>query len=185
MARDFSTDPSLIQKEVEQNLAKGFPEAYLDVVRHADLSSLTWAPLMLRAPWSIVAGPMQRGSVTVAGDAMHPMTPDLGQGGCSALEDAVVLARSIGPALIAGGLERCCAKEVEEGMKKYVGERRWRVAGLVTGSYVSGWVQQGGSGSGLGGWFVKWFRDHVFYRFLSTRIASAVNYDCGGLPKLE
>ncbi|KAJ6817278.1 uncharacterized protein M6B38_412040 [Iris pallida] len=102
MAGDFFTDPSLIQKEVEQNLAKGFPEAYLDVVRHADLSSLTWAPLMLRTPWNIVAGPMQRGGVTVAGDAMHPMTPDLGQGGCSALEDAVVLARSIGPALSAG-----------------------------------------------------------------------------------
>jgi 2-polyprenyl-6-methoxyphenol hydroxylase-like FAD-dependent oxidoreductase len=33
------------------------------------------------------------GLVTVCGDALHPMTPNLGQGGCSALEDAVVLAR--------------------------------------------------------------------------------------------
>lgn len=39
--------------------------------------------------------PLQRWSedrVTLLGDAAHPMTPDLGQGGCQAIEDAVVLA---------------------------------------------------------------------------------------------
>ena len=33
-----------------------------------------------------------RGRVTLLGDAAHPMTPNLGQGGCQAIEDAVVLA---------------------------------------------------------------------------------------------
>lgn len=33
------------------------------------------------------------GSQAVPGDAAHPMTPNLGQGGCQALEDAAVLAR--------------------------------------------------------------------------------------------
>ena len=32
------------------------------------------------------------GRVALIGDAAHPMTPDLGQGGCQAIEDAVVLA---------------------------------------------------------------------------------------------
>ncbi|MFN8057993.1 MAG: FAD-dependent monooxygenase [Vicinamibacterales bacterium] len=32
-----------------------------------------------------------RGRVTLLGDAAHPMTPNLGQGGCQAIEDAVVL----------------------------------------------------------------------------------------------
>lgn len=36
-----------------------------------------------------------RGRVTLLGDAAHPMTPNLGQGGCQAIEDAVVLARSL------------------------------------------------------------------------------------------
>jgi 2-polyprenyl-6-methoxyphenol hydroxylase-like FAD-dependent oxidoreductase len=35
---------------------------------------------------------MSLGSVALAGDAAHPMTPDLGQGGCQALEDGVILA---------------------------------------------------------------------------------------------
>jgi 2-polyprenyl-6-methoxyphenol hydroxylase-like FAD-dependent oxidoreductase len=48
-----------------------------------------------------------RGRVTLLGDAAHPMTPNLGQGGGQAVEDAVVLARALsehaepGPALAA------------------------------------------------------------------------------------
>src|SRR5438128_734912 len=32
------------------------------------------------------------GRVTLLGDAAHPMTPDMGQGACQAIEDAVILA---------------------------------------------------------------------------------------------
>lgn len=35
------------------------------------------------------------GRVTLLGDAAHPMTPNLGQGACQALEDAVVLANTL------------------------------------------------------------------------------------------
>lgn len=35
------------------------------------------------------------GRVTLLGDAAHPMTPNLGQGACQALEDAVVLAKQL------------------------------------------------------------------------------------------
>ncbi|MEZ4409873.1 MAG: FAD-dependent monooxygenase [Polyangiales bacterium] len=36
-----------------------------------------------------------RGRVTLLGDAAHPMTPNLGQGACQAIEDGVVLARAV------------------------------------------------------------------------------------------
>ncbi|HJZ84746.1 MAG TPA: FAD-dependent monooxygenase [Polyangia bacterium] len=39
-----------------------------------------------------------QGRVTLLGDAAHPMTPDLGQGACQALEDAVVLADALASA---------------------------------------------------------------------------------------
>ncbi len=35
------------------------------------------------------------GRTTLLGDAAHPMTPNLGQGGCQGIEDALVLARSL------------------------------------------------------------------------------------------
>jgi 2-polyprenyl-6-methoxyphenol hydroxylase-like FAD-dependent oxidoreductase len=36
--------------------------------------------------------PFQAGRIALLGDAAHAMTPNLGQGGCQALEDAVTLA---------------------------------------------------------------------------------------------
>lgn len=39
--------------------------------------------------------PWGQGRVTLLGDAAHPMTPNLGQGACMAIEDAVVLAGAL------------------------------------------------------------------------------------------
>ncbi|WP_329084756.1 FAD-dependent monooxygenase [Streptosporangium sp. NBC_01469] len=39
---------------------------------------------------------MHRGRVAILGDAAHAMTPNLGQGACQAIEDAVVLAHVVG-----------------------------------------------------------------------------------------
>ncbi|CAI0410425.1 unnamed protein product [Linum tenue] len=168
-------DPSTIQKEVLEHHAPNFPSIYLDVVRHSDLCSLSWAPLMLRNPWNIVVGNVSRGNVTVVGDAMHPMTPDLGQGGCCALEDAVVLGRHIGNSFLANG-KSVVAEEVARALGAYVKERKWRAAGLVTASYVSGWVQQSGRN-----WWRQLLRV-VFYSYLFVVLARGVNFDCGKLP---
>lgn len=68
-----------------------------------------------------------RGRVTLLGDAAHPMTPNLGQGACQAIEDAVVLAECVsGEASVAGAL-RC-----------YEERRAGRVAGIVRRSRLLG-----------------------------------------------
>lgn len=48
-------------------------------------------PAYDRAP----VGRWSEGRVTLLGDAAHPMTPNLGQGGCMAIEDGSVLARCL------------------------------------------------------------------------------------------
>jgi salicylate hydroxylase len=52
--------------------------------------------------WSLedraVARPMARGRLALIGDAAHPILPFLAQGAALAIEDAVVLAKAIGPA---------------------------------------------------------------------------------------
>ncbi|OVA03325.1 Monooxygenase [Macleaya cordata] len=176
-------DPKLIQKNVLES-STDFPPVFLDVVQHSDLSSLTWAPLMFRYPWDLIFGHLSKGTVTVAGDAMHPMTPDLAQGGCTALEDAVVLGRRIGNSFIRNG-KMMSQEDLEREIEMYVKERRWRSAGLITASYLSGWVQQGGGGgSSVVGWLMKFLRDSVFYKFIN-RIVGLVHYDCGKLPTVS
>ncbi|KAL5703633.1 hypothetical protein ACHQM5_022161 [Ranunculus cassubicifolius] len=164
-----SNVPEMIQKSVLVNMAD-FPPNFLDVVRHSDLSTLTWAPLMFRAPWNVLLSRTYKDNVTVAGDAMHPTTPDLGQGGCASLEDAVVLARHIGNCILENG-------EIDSSaFEGYVKERRWRAAMLISASYLSGWIQQGGSG------WLEFLRDKVFYKFFTILTSRVVNYDCGKLP---
>jgi 2-polyprenyl-6-methoxyphenol hydroxylase-like FAD-dependent oxidoreductase len=63
---------------IPELLATGRPQ---DVLRH-DVAELA-APLPS----------FHRGRVALLGDAAHPMTPNLGQGACQALEDAAVISR--------------------------------------------------------------------------------------------
>jgi 2-polyprenyl-6-methoxyphenol hydroxylase-like FAD-dependent oxidoreductase len=62
-----------------------------------------------------------RGRTTLLGDAAHPMTPNLGQGGCQAIEDAVVL-------------DYCLATEsdVDFAFREYESRRVDRTARVVT-----------------------------------------------------
>ena len=174
----MATDPEQIEEQVIKNFCEDFPPIYAEVVRHSDLSTLTWAPLLMRLPWDLIFGNVSKGNMTVAGDAMHPMTPDLGQGGCSALEDAVVLGRHIGKSYIDNG--KLVPSAVAGALEGYVKERRWRAAWLITGSYLSGWAQLGGEG-----WLMKMFRDVLFYRFLFKKLLQVSDYDCGKLPLLN
>ena len=64
-----------------------------------------------------------RGPVTLLGDAAHPMLPFLGQGACSALEDAVALATALE-----------ASSNVEDGIAAYEAARQPRTERLVKGS---------------------------------------------------
>jgi 2-polyprenyl-6-methoxyphenol hydroxylase-like FAD-dependent oxidoreductase len=71
------------------------------------------------------------GRVTLLGDAAHPMTPNLGQGACQAIEDAVVLARCIqeGPSM-------------PEALRAYEARRIPRTTAVARQSRLTGWNGQ-------------------------------------------
>ncbi len=72
-----------------------------------------------------------RGPVTLLGDAAHATTPNLGQGACMALEDAVVLAHCIGT-----------VRSVESALREYERLRIPRTAAIVRESWQAGRILQ-------------------------------------------
>jgi 2-polyprenyl-6-methoxyphenol hydroxylase-like FAD-dependent oxidoreductase len=71
------------------------------------------------------------GYVTLLGDAVHPTTPNLGQGGCMAIEDAVILARCLHKYGAAG-----------EGLRAYENIRQPRTKVVSACSRIYGSVGQ-------------------------------------------
>jgi len=71
------------------------------------------------------------GRVTLLGDAAHPMTPNLGQGACQALEDAAVLARCLGE-----------TGEIGPALQRYERQRIQRANNLVRQSRRLGQIGQ-------------------------------------------
>ncbi len=71
------------------------------------------------------------GRVTLLGDAAHPCTPNLGQGGCMALEDALVLARHLS-----------CERSIESALRRYETLRRRRTRHIQQRSLLMGHIGQ-------------------------------------------
>ncbi|KAK9949982.1 hypothetical protein M0R45_005489 [Rubus argutus] len=70
--------------------------------------------------------------------------------------------------------------EVVKALGRYARQRRWRVVGLMTSSYLSWFVAQGGSGR-----MMKFSRDKVFNRLLYNSICNVIHLDCGKLPNMS
>ena len=71
------------------------------------------------------------GRVTLLGDAAHPCTPNLGQGGCMALEDALVLAKCI-----------ASDRSIQSALHHYESLRRRRTRHIQQRSLLMGHIGQ-------------------------------------------
>ena len=89
---------------------------------------------VLRHDVAELAGPLasfHQGRVALLGDAAHPMTPNLGQGACQALEDAVVLSRLV-------SASASPASGVEAALAAYSAARMERTRYVVQWSHRAG-----------------------------------------------
>jgi len=76
-----------------QNLFEGWSEEIHDILRVTTEDEIEQRDLYDRPP--SVFKPWTKGNVALLGDAIHAMMPNLGQGGCQAIEDATVIAAKL------------------------------------------------------------------------------------------
>ncbi|KAG5542912.1 hypothetical protein RHGRI_015862 [Rhododendron griersonianum] len=156
------------------------PKQAAEVVEMTELDSISCSPLKLRLPWNLLLGNISKGNVCVAGDALHPMTPDIGQGGSSALEDGVVLARCLAEALLKKPRNEIQNEEeeyarIQKGLEKFAKERRWRSFSLISAAYVVGFIQQ------RDGKVMRFLREKFLLRFAASIGRKMADFHCGEL----
>lgn len=164
------------------NLLQGFPSRIIELVKRTHADTLIASTIRARWLWphNMLGPRFSQGGVTVAGDAMHPMTPDLAQGGCCALEDAVVLARWLSKAMKAGhaiGSEQ--EREIEEALTRYAAERLDRAWGLTTQALVVGKVLNANTR------FLHFLRESIVLPTMQAwTLVAHTQFDCGPLELL-
>ncbi|OJW18921.1 MAG: hypothetical protein BGO49_17895 [Planctomycetales bacterium 71-10] len=122
-APEGATDPPGGRRAHLLDLFRGWHEPIEDLIRATDEAAILRNDIHDRAPlkrWSV-------GRITLLGDAAHPMTPNLGQGACQAIEDAVVLAEELAdatPHSIPAALERYDARRIPRTSRVVLASRR-------------------------------------------------------------
>lgn len=131
---------------------RGWHPPIAEVIAATPDSSIVRTPALDRPPpWRWARGP-----VALIGDAAHPMTPNLGQGTCQAVEDALLLSLL----LARGG-------SIEAALREFEKLRRARVAAVVLGARWLGRYAQSRA------WAARAARERLPRRLLSKSIERA------------
>ncbi|KAL2602687.1 hypothetical protein AAZV13_10G241450 [Glycine max] len=145
--KELEDNPTKLKEYVLNTLEK-MPSDVRYYIEKIKLDVFLLAPLGYRHPWELMFGNISKGNACVGGDAFHPMTPDLGQGGCCALEDGVVLSGCLAEAfskpsthIKENDKEANQYRRIEESLKKYANERRWRSIDVNATTYMVGYIQ--------------------------------------------
>ncbi|XP_071696500.1 monooxygenase 2-like [Rutidosis leptorrhynchoides] len=124
------TDPFVLKKQTKE-LIKNWPLEFRNVIDATPEDTIIRTPVADRWSWPGLSPSASSGGVVLVGDAWHPMTPNIGQGGCCALEDVVVLVQKLAPALNAG------PTFIEDALRSYRNERWTRVFSMTVRANVT------------------------------------------------
>jgi 2-polyprenyl-6-methoxyphenol hydroxylase-like FAD-dependent oxidoreductase len=126
-APEGERDPAGRSRQILSNLFRGWHEPIEALIESANEDSILRNDIY-------DLDPLQRwvhDRVALLGDAAHPMTPNLGQGACQAIEDAVVLAACL-----------CKSERVDSALAEYQRRRVPRASQFVLRSRLLGSVAQ-------------------------------------------
>ncbi|XAR70522.1 hypothetical protein NMG60_11027398 [Bertholletia excelsa] len=127
---------TLVLKRQALDVVGNWPSELLNIINNSPDDTVIRTPLVDRWLWPGISPPASAGKVVLVGDAWHPMTPNLGQGACCALEDAVILARKLAGAIRTG------SGSVEDAFRSYGSERWPRVFPLTVRANLVGSLLQ-------------------------------------------
>ncbi|KAK6131033.1 hypothetical protein DH2020_035231 [Rehmannia glutinosa] len=100
----------------------------------------------------------------------------IGQGGSSALEDSIVLARCLAESLLTGNeKDEEDYVKMERGLKKYEKDRRWRSFNLITTSYVVGLIQESD------GKVMSFLKKKFLSKYTMGALVTMADFDCDKL----
>ncbi|KAJ8557939.1 hypothetical protein K7X08_004705 [Anisodus acutangulus] len=129
------TDPSILRQQAEQ-LVRKWPTDLINLINLTPDDTIIRTSLVDRWLWPSISPPASTGNIVLVGDAWHPMTPNLGQGACCALEDAIVLTKKLAEAI------KSKRTSVEDAFKAYGSERWPRIFPLTVRAYLVGALLQ-------------------------------------------
>ncbi|CAI9117035.1 OLC1v1018346C1 [Oldenlandia corymbosa var. corymbosa] len=176
--KDKAKNPAEMKEFILGKIAS-VPNEVSDIVEKTNLDCISCADLKMRLPWHILLRNIAKGNVCVAGDALHPMTPDVGQGGCSALEDGVIFARCIAESFKKisdeGVDDEEMAAAIEEGVNNYVKCRKWRSFSLISAAGLVGFIQESDHK------LVRFLREKFLSKYTISTLIKMSEYDCGKL----
>lgn len=126
------------RKEEAYDMVKGWPFGVSEAVAATAAADVSRGRVGDR--WTMPGAAYGKGNVTLAGDAAHPMTPNLGQGGCTAIEDGIILARHLKPLLSANACND--AAGIMSALREYEKQRSSRCFKITLRSALFGQALQ-------------------------------------------
>lgn len=159
-AKEGDRDSASGPRERLLQLFKGWHEPVEDLIAASANSAILRNDIYDREPLETWG----KGRVTLLGDAAHPMTPNLGQGACQAIEDGLELA-----ACVASGTT------LEVGLKNYEARRTHRTSSIVLTSRRLGAMGQ--IEQPLLCWLRDWFLKVSPPSFSMRTLAPVVGYE--------
>lgn len=128
------TDRNLIKEEALRGVQDGWPEKMKELVINTPIESMARSGLADRWNLPLVTPALVQEGIALGGDALHPMTPSAGQGGGTAIEDGIVLARTVGVVLAEdGGPDR-----IQKALEEYAALRQERTLLLTIKAFIIG-----------------------------------------------
>jgi 2-polyprenyl-6-methoxyphenol hydroxylase-like FAD-dependent oxidoreductase len=132
-APEREAEPAEGRKAQLLDLFRGWHSPIEDIVRATGERAILRNDIYDREP----VAAWGRGRVTLLGDAAHPMTPNLGQGGCQAIEDALELAARLADRP-STGLRDYEARRIPRTRMIVQASRRWGQMGQMTNAASCG-----------------------------------------------